>query len=364
MWSKQRRFFLTSLILVLLAGVTACNGYTMPTGKPDQVQISQILPNLTPVHVTLRVPSLAQQLYTTLFALPPEPPPRVCPANLGLVYRLTFQKAGKTLVTAVADEGGCESVSISVDPQKRELGQAFRSLLELSIYQATPPATPDWLGIVHDMGAGQLAQTAQVASTQTVQQVYNALLALPPVSLNQVLGCPPSQNFAYRFVFHAASLLLPVLVGDGACNMITLNGAYQSRGGSYTMNAPFKQLLAQTLASAVFTPARPDSLWLQKTYSIKTGGTQRLVTDEHLVQQLYSQIVVPAPRTGLICPLIDNNVGVFYTLKFTQWSLFILHVEVSGGTCVLLTVGLNATTYTVGWGGKTFWDLLHQMAGD
>ncbi|MGZ3667718.1 MAG: hypothetical protein ACXVDA_24905, partial [Ktedonobacterales bacterium] len=91
------------------------------------------------------------------------------------------------------------------------------------------------------------------------QRLYNAILALPVHPYGD--QCPTPSAPTYQFAFHTPQQTIPATI-DPTCKTITLNGAYQTRGGTYTLNDQFNRLFAEIVAGANFAPAQPDKLTL------------------------------------------------------------------------------------------------------
>src|SRR5215468_9491648 len=117
---KKSLSFLPNLLLLgLLAWLSGCgtNGGTgsvpasKPTNKPDSVSIQVDLPPGEPV-VTLKIASMVQQLYATIYALSQMPDNRACTQERGPHYTLTFRQGDKVLVKVLAMRDGCRPVSI------------------------------------------------------------------------------------------------------------------------------------------------------------------------------------------------------------------------------------------------------------
>ena len=361
-WSLARSGLLLAGALMMLYG---CGPYasSQPGGKPDSVQIlidePQPPPAQTKPVVTLTDTTLVQRLYTTIYALPELPAQRACTAELGPHYTLTFSQSGKTLVTALAMRDGCRPVSIAGESQDRQGTQAFWSQLDTAIHQASPPANPDGLAIEHTPDPAQAPQTAQITSAETAQRLYNAILALK--WLPQGSACTDTGIPEYQMVFYAAKQTIPAVIHD-ACNSIDLEGAYHTRGGWYSLDDQFKQVLQQTIAGATFVPATPDQLLLsvQRT----AASSQAKVEDISLMQHLYQKVFALRPMEPQPdCPSGADKVagtGTWYTLNFSQWSLPILQLDAYEGSCTYAAFSLTQQTLQ---SDQEFWSLIHQAAG-
>jgi len=142
MSSTKNTVLLLVLVLAgLLVGVSGCSqGTTSPNKadslikagsparagnasdrKPDRVRIEIDPPafSRTPI-VTITDAQKVQHLYTLIYALPEMPGQRVCTADLGRHYTLTFSQGSSRLVTVVAKREGCHPVSIAGEKQDRQ----------------------------------------------------------------------------------------------------------------------------------------------------------------------------------------------------------------------------------------------------
>ena len=375
MFTRQIRTFLPSLALaVLLAGLSGCGqqpaSFQAGVGNAlDRVQIVASIPGLQggkpAVTLTLMDVSLTQQLYSTIVALSPLPQNAACTADFGPSYTLTFLQGEKTLTTATAQRYGCGRVSLQGETQDRRASQGFWSQLDQAIYQATPVAKPERLAILHTLQLDQLPQTAQITSIETAQRLYDAILALPPAPQNG--SCVPKVFYEYQLVFHSADQTVSSVL-DKKCNTISLDGNYQSRGGTFMMNDQFKQLFQQILTTTTFAPAHPDQLTLNLQPS-RGINRQITITDAGLRQQLFTKIfTLPAGKAQQDCPSGEDKVagkGYWYTFSFTQWDLPVLvHADAYEGSCTFLSLdadgGMGMGQILQGDGA--FWDLVHQAA--
>lgn len=373
MFIEQKRAFLACLVLImLLAGLSGCGWQTASShasveSGPDRVQIAihALDSQVGKPVVTLTDISRVRQLYATLLALAPLPQNIGCTADFGPSYTLSFLEEGKTLATATAERYGCRPVSLAGEKQDRETTQAFWSQLDQAIYQATPVARPEQLAILHTVQPDQLSQTAQIASVETAQRLYQAILELPQTPQNE--NCVPDSLPAYQLVFHTADQAIPSVL-DETCNTISLQGNYRTRSGTFEMTAQFKQLFEQVLGTATFAPARPDHLTLDLE-PMKGSAQQTTIADASLRQQLYTKIfALPKGNAQPNCPPVEDKIqgkGQWYMLDFTQWDLPILvNVDAYEGSCriVFLDAGQATGGGQVLQGDGAFWNFLHQAA--
>jgi hypothetical protein len=357
------------LLAGLLVGLSGCGLATgpgpasssTPRGKPDSVSILIDEPSPTqqkPV-VTLTVARLVQQLYKTIYALSIMPAYQACTAERGPHYTLTFRQGSKTLVTVIAMRDGCRPVSIAGEGYDRQATAAFWTQLDQAIYEATPPAQVEWFAIQHLLRPGQPPQTARITAASTAQRLYHAILALPLAPQGDIYA---DSSPAYQLVFHAADQAIPSVISR-KLGLISLEGHFQSRGGTYAMNESFKRLLGEILAGAAFAPARPDAASL----ILSRGGSasqQTRIADAALLQRLYKKVyTLQRTQAQPNCPSGADKVagkGTFYNYSFTQWDLPILQVDVYEGSCRLIEI---SSTGQFLQGDQEFWNLVHHGAG-
>src|SRR5438132_485195 len=99
---------------------------------------------------------------------------------------------------------------------------------------------------------GQPPETARITAASTPQRLYHAILALPLAPQGNIYA---DSSPAYQLVFHAADQTIPSVISQ-KLSLVSLEGHFQSRGGTYTMNEAFKRLLKEILSGATFAPAR------------------------------------------------------------------------------------------------------------
>jgi hypothetical protein len=373
--NKHRSTLLPALVLAFLVGLSGCGmkagsqtAGPGSSGNPDSVRITFETPVLDPAHskhmLTLNIVTQVQYLYATIFALPPMPQNIACTADGGFPYTLTFQQGTKTLATVVVARYGCRPVSIAGEPTDRQSTADFWSHLDQAIYQATPVARPEQLALLHTLQLDQPPQAAQITSVETVQHLYDAILALPQAPQNE--KCSPESFHEYHLVFHTADQAIPSII-DKTCNTISLEGSYQSRTGTFVMNGQFKQLFGQTLAGTSFALAHPDRLTLE----FQPGsGSVRLgtIADAGLRQQLYTKIfALPPGKASPNCPSGADKMagkGKWYTLSFTQWDLPVLvNVDAYEGSCTLVSLdaGQGMGVGLILQGDGEFWQLVRRL---
>jgi hypothetical protein len=363
---------LSALLTLLLAlGVMSACGASMGPGStahsqpppssdsasPDSVRIAidagVDVPPGTPPVVTLSDVALVRQLYASIYALPAQPANGSCMQVLGPHYTLTFRQGTAPLVTVQAEPFDC--VTIVGDTSVRQATKAFWQQLDQAIGTATPPLRPDRLAIAVTPPAGQTLpapQSAQITSAATTQQLYDAILALPPAPLRA--RCPSVGTPTYQFVFFAGAQMAPACVYD-TDQTVEIDGGYPWRGGVYTMNDQFRRLLRSLLAGAAFAPARPDQVALTMTNS---GATSQLpVSDMPLLLALYERLfTLPVTASQPGC-LPEKGAGVGTRFTFTQSNLLLVRIDTYEGSCRFVQ---EADTGQYLRADQAFWDLVHR----
>ena len=371
MFTTQRSRFLPGLALaMLLVAVCGCGRPNSPPqigagDAPDRVQIAIHPISPQPEHpvVTLTDSLLVRGLYSTIAALPILPENISCVADMGPSYVLTFLKQGKLLARVTALRYGCGNVIIGGDNQDRGANEKFWSQLDQAIFEATPIAEPGRLAILHRLQLDQPPETALLTSVSSVQGLYQAILKLPSAQAT----CTPESLHHYELVFDTTSQAIPAEL-DQKCHTISLEGNYQSRSGTFLMNAPFEQLLEQTLAAAAFAPAQPDKLEVE-IQAVSGAAAKTVAAGPRLGQQLYTKtFALPTGTPPPNCPSGADKIagkGTWYTLDFTQWSLLtVIVVSAYSGSCTLVSLNESqgASTSQVLQSDGAFWDLVHQVA--
>lgn len=376
---KERVWFAAFLLVTLLTIVSGCgtNSSTPPTGgrntvedKPDsvQIEINTVGPQPEKSIVNLAKNSLVEQIYATIFDLPPMAANQGCTDEMGPSYVLTFFQGGKELSVVTAQRYGCKPISIAGDQVGRQSNDSFWKQLDQAIYKATPTARPERLSILHTLKLNQSPTTAQITSVETVQKLYNAILELSLVPLDK--NCAGESliaepRYEYQLVFHAQDQTIASSI-DRKCNTISLGSELKTTGGTYEMSDQFNKLFADTLKEAKFAPASPDQLTLDLTLGSGTSS-HGMITDASLRQQLYTKVFkLSSGKDGQNCPSDNdkaNGKGKWYSYTFTQWNLPILEISAyEGSSCV------SASLINEGAGNlplqpdTEFWTLVHRTA--
>lgn len=100
--------------------------------SPDALSLKTVPasndPSSTASARTIEHQAIVQQVYDAIYALPHQPSGQACPTIVGTVYGLSFAKDGVELLSAIADKGGCGTVT-SGDGYVRLADQAFWRLV-------------------------------------------------------------------------------------------------------------------------------------------------------------------------------------------------------------------------------------------
>jgi hypothetical protein len=330
---------LLGALLVLLLTLSACGASTAPGStahseppSPDSVRIAidagvDTRPGTPPV-VTLSDVALVRQLYKSISELPVQPANGSCAQMLRPHYTLTFRQGTAPLLTVQAEPFDC--VIIVGETSVRQATKAFWLQLDQLIGTAKTPLRPDRLAIAVTPPAGQTLaapQSAQITSADTAQQLYDAILALPPAPLRA--RCPSVGTPTYQFVFVAGEQMVPACVYD-TDQTVEIDGGYQWRGGTYTITDQFRRLLQSILAGAAFAPARPDQFALTKTDGTSSPAP---LNDTPQLLALYERLfTLPVTASQPAC-LPDKGAGVWTRFTFTQWNLLLVRIDTYEGSC-------------------------------
>src|SRR5262249_521021 len=178
-----------------------------------------------------------------------------------------------------------------------------------------------------------------------------------------VQGCPAESVPTSQFVFFAGEQTVSAWVND-QCQMVSVAGGYQSRGGVFAMTEQFRSVLHSVLAGATFAPARPDHLALEVEKG-QTTSYQVQVSDTQLMLALYDAVfTLPETASQPGCPPTADKLagtGTFVSLTFTQWNLQLVQITTYQGSCSF--VQLTPPGAPPGpWlrANQAFWDLVHR----
>jgi hypothetical protein len=386
--SKQATV-LTLLLLVAVTVLSGCGAQTGPgpegiagtpgtpeiaTPPPDLVDRVRIVssgplplppgatfttPGATQPAVTLTDIAQVRHLYATIHALPSLPANQACPAiAVSPQYLLTFLQGTATVMTAKADKGGCETVTIGGETPPRQATSDFWQQLDQAIITATPLLKPDRFAIATNPNPLQAPQSALVTSATTAQNLYDAILGLPRTDVGT--GCTGSFVPENQIVFFSGDQALHASVDD-VCQTIEVDGGFQWRGGRFAMSDQFKTMFKAILADAPFGPSTPDHL----AFEVNTPQTMTPsvnFTDDQVIQALYSQVFqLPVTDGQPNCPPADDKLsgkGRFTTLAFTQWDLPLVRIDTYQGSCSYVQINGTGPQLKA---NQTFWDLLGRV---
>ncbi len=358
------------LILGLLIGFGGCgvtsnagNDTFKPTGSPDSMSITihTVVPqNNEQAAILIHDTSLVQHLYATIYALPPMPAQQACTADGGPSYTLTFSQGATRLVQLQADRFGCRPIYIDNPTQARQTTTDFWNQLDSIIAEGLPTPQIAWAAVKRQVSPDQPPQTARLASAQTAQQLYQAIIDLHATAQNS----DPSDSFDYEVVFHTADQAIPALISVQH-KLVRLEGNFHSHTGTYAFDNNFQQVLTNALTGETFAPAKPDAATL--TVTTLQASSHATITNATQLQQLYGKILsLPTIQPQADCPSeSDKLAGKFTWYYFTQWDLPIMHIDAYAGSCQSIDIGWAdaITTNHYLQGDESFWLLLRALAG-
>lgn len=100
--------------------------------RPDALSLKTVPasndPSSTALARTIEHQHIVQQVYDAIYALSHQPGGQTCPTSVGTIYGLSFAKDGVELLSAIADKGGCGTVT-SGDGYVWLADQSFWSLV-------------------------------------------------------------------------------------------------------------------------------------------------------------------------------------------------------------------------------------------
>ncbi|HEY7349892.1 MAG TPA: hypothetical protein VH599_16360 [Ktedonobacterales bacterium] len=345
-----------AILLVLLGALLlvgcspgAGSAGVSPDARPTKLQI-KVFEVTEPAPETLLVENAAtvQNVYNKAVALPKAPNNQACPAIGGPHYELTFLEGEQVVVTAVADRGGCTSVTFGAE-DVHQPDEAFWQLLNRVVAEATPPVRPDRAEVVSLSGPQEPPEVALIASADQARHLYDALRALPRLPENT--NCPQFTGPRHVLLFFAGQKRLQAVLDKNGC-VSGPSALYEL----HQANDAFWSLLNQTLAGAPTEKARPDTLNMKtEPASNDPSSTASAMTIEHqdIVQKIFAAIyALPHQPDGQACPAI---VGTIYGLSFSQDGVELLTALADKGGC-----GTVTHDDYVRLADQAFWDLLHQ----
>lgn len=349
MKASKLALFLGVLGMLALAACAPGGSHTStdPNAKPTRLQIKAYeVISPTPLTLLIENAETVQKVYNSAAALPVAPPYQACPAIGGPRYELTFWEGEQVIATAVADRGGCASVTFGTD-DIRQPNEAFWQLLNQVIAEATPPAQPDRAEVVSFTGPEQPPTLSKIASAEQAKQLYDAIRALPALPENT--SCLEPKGTRYTLVFFEGEKRYQAELDKNGC----ISGP-TNLGEHHQADAAFWQLLKQTLASVPTDMARPDTLYLKTVPASNdpsTTASAAVITNQDVMQKLYDAIyALPKQPSGQACPAV---VGTIYGLTFSKDGVELLSAIADKGGC-----GTVTHEDYVRLANQAFWDLV------
>lgn len=196
-----------------------------PPVQPDRLEVISFAANQTPPLFSLIAsPEQAQRLYDALRALPTLPENTGCPEQQGVHYTLVFFQAEQRY-QALLDAKGCISGPLD-GTEYHQANAAFWQLLKQTLAGAsTGPARPDTLNMKTEPASGDPSSTASASTIQQkpiVQQLYDAIFALPALPANQ--SCPSTKGTLYGLSFSQDNIELVSFIADkSGCGTVSTN---------------------------------------------------------------------------------------------------------------------------------------------
>jgi hypothetical protein len=340
---------LGALLLVACRPGAAGTG-TSPNARPTRLEIKAFSVVDTSVQtVMVDDAQTVQHVYTTALALPQAPANQACPAIAGPHYELTFLENGQVVATAIADRGGCGSVTFGAS-DVRQANDAFWQLLNLVIAEAAPPVQPDRLEVMSFAADQTPPLLSRLTSSEQTKQLYDAMRALP--SLPENAACPEHSGARYTLLFFKGEKRYQALLDAAGC----ISGPLELSEHHQADDA-FWHLLKQTLASTPAEPARPDTLNMKiepASDDPSSTASASTIQQKPIVQQVYDAIfALPQQQANQSCPATR---GTLYGLSFSLDGSELLSFIADKSGCGTVTAGDGYVRLA----DQHFWALLHQ----
>lgn len=346
---------LVAVLLVAGCGARGGGNGALPNAHPDRMLITTngLGPQGTvQVTVTVDDAAAAAKLYAAIFALPALPQSVACPAIAGPSYTLAFFESGQAVVTAVADRGGCQTVTIGTT-DTRQADAVFWTLLEQTIAEHAPAlrttrleamrvALPDHPPVIFTLNAAGPAQT-----------LYDAIGALPDRPASS--ACVPSGT-RDELIFFAGDQRIQGTADHNGC--VTLSLPALASQATHQADAAFWALLDRTLASASAVTARPDQLDVKVSPSSSdptATASVKTITQPTVMQPLYDALfALPKPPEGWRC---TSAPGTLYGFSFSWHGMGLVSAVADAG-CNTVTFDGNVIRLA----NQRFWDALLRAA--
>lgn len=332
------------LVLVLGLVLVGCGaqrgGSLLPKAHPDRVLITVhgLAPFAKPATATVDDAAAAAKLYAAMGALP-SPAPGPCTADKGISYDLAFFESGQAVVTADADSGGCQTVTISTT-DVRHADAAFWTLLEQTIAEHAPPVQTTRLEAVRRALPDQVPATFVITAAAPAQALYEAIGSLPSRPTSSV--CELSGTYD-ELVFLAGDQRIPATADHNGC--VTIWVPALGHNVMYQADDVFWQLMDRTLTDTWAAPARPDRLllWVISKASgdpaaSAIGESGETITQPALTQPLFDALfALSVPPPGWQCTAPP---GTVYGLDFSwdEMGMVGVHADRGCGTVSFATI--------------------------
>lgn len=200
----------------------------LPPAQPDRLEVVSFAADQTPPLLTAITSSeQAKQLYDAMRALPALPENAACPDHSGARYSLVFFQ-GEKRYRSLLDASGCISGPLDL-AEHHQANDDFWHLFKQTLASApTQPAEPDTLNMKTIPASNDPSSTASATTIQNkaiVQQVYDAIFALPEQPANQ--SCPATKGTLYGLSFSLnGSELLSFIADKSGCGTATAGDGY------------------------------------------------------------------------------------------------------------------------------------------
>jgi uncharacterized protein YceK len=200
-----------------------------PPFKASRLDILRFASGAKPTIAAIPSAQAAQAVYDAARALPAQPKDPICDAMIGPRSELLFF-AGEQRVQVTADESGCGSVTFPQTTDKRQPNTAFWDLLAKTAGGAkAAEARPDRLAVktepINSNPSG-VAGVADVRDAALIARLYDATLALPPLTGKPSCATPSQTLYGLDFELDGLSLLTAETDQSG-CAAVTLNDGSQ-----------------------------------------------------------------------------------------------------------------------------------------
>jgi hypothetical protein len=196
-----------------------------PPFKASRLDILRFAPGAKPTLATIASAQAAQAVYDAARALPAQAKVPICDDIIRPRSELLFF-AGEQRVQVTADESGCGLVTFPQTSDKRQPATAFWDLLAKTAGSVkVAEARPDHLAVKTEPINGNpsgIAGVSDVRDAALIARLYDATLALPPLTGKPSCATPSQTLYGLAFEVDGLSLLTAVTDQSG-CAAVTLN---------------------------------------------------------------------------------------------------------------------------------------------